>query len=94
MSLEPEDKQWIQESLDRVLNAVIGEMGIRFGEVNQRLDRMDITIKYHAKELSAGARAIGGMTEWQSKADTDYARVLAELADVKLRLSKLEAKDL
>jgi hypothetical protein len=94
MSLGTEDKDWIRvelrNSLDRVVDTMITEMGVRFGEVNGRLDRIDATLVNHAKQLGAGTRAIAGLTEWTSKADADYTRVLAELADLKSRISKLE----
>lgn len=92
MALNDDDKQWIREALDGVLNTVITEMGIRFGEVNGRLDRIDATLVLHGKQLAAGTRAIAGFQEWRSKADADYTRVLAELAEVKLRLLRLEDK--
>ena len=65
-------------------------MGIRFGEVNERLDRVDATLTSHTKLLAAGTRAIAGFAEWQSKADADYIRVLTELAELKGRVAKLE----
>lgn len=67
-------------------------MGIRFGEVNQRLDRIDGTLTNHGKQIAPGARSIAGFNEWTSKADADYVRVLAELSELKLRVEKLEAK--
>src|ERR1019366_857997 len=44
----------------------------------------------HGKQLAAGARAIAGFNEWVGKADADYTRVLAELAELKQRIAKLE----
>ena len=94
MNPDTEDKEWIRAELrtglDRVVDTVITEMGVRFGEVNGRLDRIDATLVNHAKQLGGGTRAIAGLTEWTSKADADYTRVLAELADLKSRISKLE----
>jgi hypothetical protein len=81
-----------RSALDGAVQTIITEMGIRFGEVNQRLDRMDATLVLHGKQLGAGARSIASLTEWVSKSDPDYTRVLAELADVKLRLKHLEEK--
>ena len=66
------------------------EMGQRFDRVDVRLDRIDATLVLHGKQLGAGARAIAGLSEWVGKADADYNRVLAELAEVKRRLEKLE----
>lgn len=83
-------KVTLKESAEWVANMVITEMGIRFGEVNQRLDRIDATLVNHSKQIAAGARSIAGFTEWASKADADYVRVLAELTDLKLRVEKLE----
>jgi hypothetical protein len=77
-------------ALDGAVQTIITEMGIRLGEVNQRLDRMDATLTLHGKSVAAGARAIAGFTEWTAKADADYTRVLAELAEMKQRIEKLE----
>lgn len=82
----------LRSALDGAVQTIITEMGIRFGEVNQRLDRMDATLVMHGKQMAAGARAIAGFTEWVGKADADYARVLAELADMKSRLEDLEKR--
>jgi hypothetical protein len=94
MSLDAEDKDWIRTELrtglDRVVDTMITEMGVRFGEVNGRLDRIDATLVNHTKQLASGARSIAGFTEWTSKADADYTRVLTDLADLKLRVAKLE----
>lgn len=83
-------KTALKESAEWTVQLLISEMGTRFGEVNQRLDRIDATLVLHGKQLSSGARAIAGFNEWVGKADADYVRVLAELADVKQRLAKLE----
>ena len=80
----------LQFALDGAVQTIITEMGIRFGEVNQRLDRIDTTLVHHGKQLAAGARAIAGFNEWVGKADADYTRVLAELAELKQRIAKLE----
>lgn len=87
MTLDEQDKEWI---VSEVLKPVLNEMGARFGEVNARLDRMDATIALHGKHMAAGARAIAGWNDWTVKADEDYRRVLAELAELKLRLNKPE----
>ncbi len=83
-------KDDLKFALNGAVETIITEMGIRFGEVNQRLDRIDGTLVLHAKQLAAGARAIAGFTEWVGKADADYTRVLAELTEVKQRLKTLE----
>jgi hypothetical protein len=46
----------------------------------------------HDRQLAAGARSIAGLNDWSSKADADYRRVLAELAELKLRVAKLESQ--
>jgi hypothetical protein len=83
-------KRDLQFALDGAVRTIITEMGIRFGEVNQRLDRMDATFVNHGKQLAAGAWAIAGLNEWVGKADADYTRVLSELSELKLRVAKLE----
>jgi hypothetical protein len=83
-------KAALRESANRTAELLIREMGTRFAELTQRLDRMDSTLANLTKHVAAGTSAIAGSTEWTSKADADYARVLAELADLKLRLAKLE----
>lgn len=80
----------LQFALDGAVQTIITEMGIRFGEVNQRLDRIDTTLVHHGEQLAAGARAIAGFNEWVGKADADYTRVLAELPELKQRIAKLE----
>ena len=57
------------------MEILITEMGIRFGEVNKRLDRMDATLNLHGKQMAAGTKAIAGFSEWVSKADSDYQHV-------------------
>lgn len=86
-------KAALKESAEWTVHLLIDEMGIRFGEVNQRLDRIDATLVNHGKQLAAGARAIAGFSEWMGKADADYTRVLSELAELKQRVTKLEVKD-
>jgi hypothetical protein len=81
---------FMRETTDHLLDAILSEMGTRFGEVNARLDRVDATLQVQAKQIAGGTKAIAGFTEWISKADADYTRVLAELADMKARLAKLE----
>lgn len=73
----------VKDSLER-------EMRAGFDQVNGRLDRIDATLALHGKQIAAGTRAIAGFTEWTSKADADYTRVLAELAQLKTRVEKLE----
>jgi len=68
----------MRETTDRALNAILSEMGTRFGEVNGRLDRMDATLQVQAKQIAGGTKAIAGFTEWISKSDADYTRVLAD----------------
>jgi hypothetical protein len=68
-------------------------MVVRFAEVNGRLDRIDQGLANHGKQLAEGTRAIAGFTKWTSKADADYSRVLAELAELKLRVAKLDEKN-
>jgi hypothetical protein len=80
----------IREALDGAVVSIGTEMSTRFGEVTGRLDRMDATLANVGKQVAAGTRAIAGFTEWTSKADADYSRVLAELAELKLRVAKLE----
>ena len=85
-------KEALRESGDRIVQSLITELGIRFQEVTERLDRIDASLTLHGKQLGTGARAIASLTEWTSKADADYVRVLAEMADLKLRVAKLEGK--
>lgn len=51
-------KDCLRTALDGAVHTIITEMGIRFGEVNQRLDRVDATLVNHGKQLAAGARAL------------------------------------
>jgi len=85
--LDPETIQFF-ETLFRSLET---EMHTEFGEVKLRLDRLDATLTLHGRQLGAGARAIASLVEWTSKADADYARVLAELAELRSRIEKLES---
>lgn len=80
----------LQFALDGAVRTIIIEMGTRFGEVNQRLDRIDATLVNHGKQLAAGTKTIAAFNEWMGKADADYTRVLSELTDLKLRIEKLE----
>jgi hypothetical protein len=43
----------LQFALDGAVQTIITEMGIRFGEVNQRLDRIDATLVNHGKQIGA-----------------------------------------
>lgn len=82
----------LESKIESAVQTLLTEMGIRFGEVTQRLDRIDATLTNHARQLGAGARSIAGLAEWTSKADADYVRVLAELAELKTRVAKLESR--
>jgi hypothetical protein len=66
------------------------EMLLRFDKVDARLERIDNTLIAHGRQLGSGARSIAGLTEWVGKADADYNRVLTDLAELKLRIDKLE----
>jgi hypothetical protein len=81
---EGEVKSELKFALDGAVQTIISEMGVRLGEVNQRLDRMDATLVNHGKQLASGAQAIAGFKEWW-EADADYVRVRAELSEVKHR---------
>jgi hypothetical protein len=59
-------------------------------EVHQRLARIDATLAQHGEQLASGAESSAGFTEWVSKADADYTRVLTELLELKRRVEKLE----
>jgi hypothetical protein len=85
-------KEALRESAEWITSMLLGELGNRFNEVNQRLDRIDATLVNHGKQIAAGARAIAGFNEWTSKADADYVRVLAELSELKTRVQKLESQ--
>jgi hypothetical protein len=74
------------------LSREIGEVKSGVQRVEARFDRMDATLISQGKLLAAGSRAIAGFTEWMGKADADYTRVLQELADLKVRMAKLEEK--
>jgi hypothetical protein len=93
--MTPEDldqiRGLVREALDGAVVSIITEMSTRFSEVNGRLDRMDATLTNLGRQVAAGTRAIAGFTEWISKADADYGRVLAELAELKLRIARLES---
>ena len=53
-------RAFMRETTDRALNAILSEMGTRFGEVNGRLDRMDATLQVQAKQIAGGTKAIAG----------------------------------
>jgi hypothetical protein len=57
-------KSELKFALDGAVQTIISEMGVRLGEVNQRLDRMDATLVNHGKQLASGAQAIAGFKEW------------------------------
>jgi len=80
----------LQFALNGAVQTIITELGVRFGEVNSRLDRMDATLVSHGRQISNGARSIADFNGWVGKADEDYKRVLAELTELKLRVAKLE----
>jgi septal ring factor EnvC (AmiA/AmiB activator) len=96
MPLDPETVQFF-ENLFRSLEAEMGQrfdrVDERFDRVEARLDRMDATLTLHNKQLGAGTRTIAAFTEWVSKADADYTRVLAEMEELKGRIAKLEGKN-
>jgi len=83
----------IREALDGAVVSIGAELSTRFSEVTGRLDRMDATLANLGKQVASGTRAIAGFTEWISRADADYGRVLTELAELKLRVTKLEGKN-
>jgi hypothetical protein len=62
--LEQRIESRLDESFTHWSRHILTEMGLRFDEVNQRLDRMDATLTNHGKQIAAGTRAIGGFTEW------------------------------
>lgn len=78
----------LEFALGGAVQTIITELGIRFGEVNQRFDRIDLTLANHSKQLAAGTRSIAGLTEFTSTANADYVRVLGELTELKLRVEK------
>jgi hypothetical protein len=80
----------LQFALDGAVQSIITEMSVRFGESNERLDRIGATLVLQGKELKKGAQIIAAFNEWMGKADADYTRVLSELTDLKLRVAKLE----
>ena len=87
------DDQVLLDILDSISREIVGlrqEVKDGFTEVKQHLVRIDSTLVMHGRQVAAGARAIAGFNEWVGKADTDYSRVLEELADLKLRVAKLE----
>jgi hypothetical protein len=45
------------------------------------------------KQVAEGTGALAGFTEWTSKADADYSRVLAELAELKRRVANPESEN-
>jgi hypothetical protein len=82
----------LRGALDNVFDRIRTEMRIRFAEVTTRLDRMDATLAEHGKQLASYQRAIAGCNEWMAKTDADYTHVLAELAQLRTRVEKLERK--
>jgi hypothetical protein len=83
-------RAFMRETTEHVLNAILSEMGTRFSEVNGQLDRIDATLQMQAKQIAGGTHAIAGFREWVSKADEDYTKVLKQLADLQIRMAKLE----
>jgi hypothetical protein len=76
----------VKESLERGVHSFRDE-------VIGRLDRIDATLTNHGKLIAAGTRTIAGFTEWTSKADADYACLLAELAALTKRVDELEKRN-
>jgi hypothetical protein len=83
-------KAALKETAEWTVQLLVSEMSVRFSEVNQRLDRMEATLVQHGKQLAAGTRVLASFNEWMGKADADYNRVLAELAELRQRVAKLE----
>ena len=81
------------DGLAHLIEDLTGQVNHRLDSTNQRLDRIDATLGALGRQVSAGTRTIAGFTEWMSKADADYTRVLAELAELKLRIAKLEGEN-
>jgi len=53
----------LQFALDGAVQMIITEMGVRSGEVTQRLDRIDSTLVLHGEQPTSGARAIAGFNQ-------------------------------
>lgn len=92
LDLKSELKTDFREAITSAVELLITEMGIRFAEVNGRLDRVDATLQMHGKQIAAGTKAIAALTEWSSKADADYKQVLTRLADLTVRVVKIESR--
>jgi hypothetical protein len=84
------NKEDFRFALDAAVQTIITEMGIRFGEVNKRLDRMDATLIEHGKQLGAGGRSLAALNEWIGTADADYTKIVFQLTELTLRVAKLE----
>ena len=82
----------VSESLQSEVRAGFAEVKTRLDRVDSRLDRIESTLTLHSRQLAAGTRFLAALTEWASKANVDYSRVLAELSDLSRRVEKLEGK--
>lgn len=83
-------KDDLQTAIDRAVQMILHEIGVRSAEANKHMERIDDSLAMQGKQLAAGARVIASFNEWVGQANAEYITVLAELAELKLRVQKLE----
>lgn len=83
----------IKESLKRDLNRLERKMDDGFAGVYSRLDTQATRLDRHAAYWQTGRRWSGKMEEWAERVDTALEAKDREIADLRSRISRLEARN-
>ncbi len=83
----------LKESLERDLERLERKMDDGFASVNSRLDTQATRLDRHAAYWQTGRRWSGRMEEWAEHIDTALEAKDREIADLRSRINRLEARN-
>jgi len=92
MSLDAEDKQWIQGLVETLLEGLETRMLTEFHNVNTRLDTQAVRMDRQGGFIQAGNRWSGRLNAWSEKIDQAMEKKDQELLELRRRLDALERK--
>src|SRR5688572_15161504 len=85
-----QDLERVDAKIDGAVQLLINEMGNRFGEVGQRLERIELRLDRQAGLVQTGSRWIARQNDWSERSDVAQQEMQKQIHDIQERLRRLE----
>ena len=85
-----QDLERVDAKIDGAVQLLINEMSNRFGEVGQRLERIELRLDRQAGLMQTGSRWIVRQNDWSERSDVAQQEMQKQIHDIQDRLRRLE----